>query len=196
MGSRNFTRERIAHLAARLIAQDGVDDYGTAKRKAARQAGVPEARDLPNNDEIDAAIISYRALYQTEYPAQLREMRRLALELMDEFSLFTPYLTGAVLSGHAALTAGIHLQLYTDDVKAVAHELLNRGIGYRSSETRLYAGAMQITSPTLSYTRDDCEVHLTVLSTRELRMQLTGSIGGRPILRAKREAVAALLVEQ
>ena len=36
---RNLTRERIAHLAARLMAEDGIEDYAQAKRKAARQAG-------------------------------------------------------------------------------------------------------------------------------------------------------------
>ena len=101
-----------------------------------------------------------------------------------------------MLSGHAALSTGIHLQLYTDDAKAVAHELLNRGIDFRIRETHLYAGAMQITVPTLSYTRDDCEVHLTVLSMRELRLQLKGSIDGRPLQRAKRAAVAALIAGQ
>ena len=36
---RNDTRSRIAHLAARLMAEDGIEDYALAKRKAARQAG-------------------------------------------------------------------------------------------------------------------------------------------------------------
>ncbi len=33
-------RRHIAYLAARLIAEDGVGDYATAKQKAARQAGL------------------------------------------------------------------------------------------------------------------------------------------------------------
>jgi hypothetical protein len=49
-------RERIAHLAARLIAVDGIDDYALAKRKAARQAGAPDTRNLPNNDEVEHAL--------------------------------------------------------------------------------------------------------------------------------------------
>ena len=31
-------REQIAQLAARLIAEDGIDDWGLAKKKAARTA--------------------------------------------------------------------------------------------------------------------------------------------------------------
>jgi len=41
---------------------------------------VPDTRQLPNNDEIDAALRLYRELYQREHPAQLRELRQLALE--------------------------------------------------------------------------------------------------------------------
>jgi hypothetical protein len=35
---RNDERSRIAHLAARLIVEDGIEDYAAAKRKAARLA--------------------------------------------------------------------------------------------------------------------------------------------------------------
>src|SRR5688572_33232689 len=86
--ARNDMRSRIAHLAARLMAQDGIEDYALAKRKAARQAGAADSRQLPDNDEIDAALKLYRELYQHEHPARLRELRQLALEVMDEFGQF------------------------------------------------------------------------------------------------------------
>ena len=35
---RSNLRREIAALAARMIAEDGISDYGFAKRKAARQA--------------------------------------------------------------------------------------------------------------------------------------------------------------
>jgi hypothetical protein len=53
---RNDERSRIAHLAARLMAEDGIEDYATAKRKAARQAGVADLRQLPTNEEVDEAL--------------------------------------------------------------------------------------------------------------------------------------------
>ena len=61
--SRNDERSRISHLAARIIAEDGIEDYAAAKRKAARQAGVPDTRQLPTNDEIDAALRTHQTLY-------------------------------------------------------------------------------------------------------------------------------------
>lgn len=190
---RNYTRERIAHLAARLMAEDGIEDYALAKRKAARQAGVPDARQMPNNDEIDAALRLYRELYRQEHPAQLRLLRQLALETMDELARFNPYLTGSVLRGSAGKYAGIHLQLFTDNAKSVEHYLLDRNINFRTGETRLYAGDMPLAAPMLSFNRDDIDIHLTVLSPRELRSQLKASAEGKPIERARRETVEALI---
>ena len=57
---RNPLRVSIAHAAARLMAEDGIEDYGQAKRKAARQVGATDARQMPTNDEIDVALTLYR----------------------------------------------------------------------------------------------------------------------------------------
>src|SRR5919106_3274872 len=97
---RNDERDRIAHLAARLMAEDGIEDYAAAKRKAARQAGVPDTRQLPTNEEIDAALRTHQTLYGgEEHVERLRELRSRALGVMGELARFNPYLTGSVLSG-------------------------------------------------------------------------------------------------
>src|SRR6185503_14516810 len=108
---RNDNRSRIAHLAARLMAQDGIEDYALAKRKAARQAGVPDTRQLPNNEEIDSALKLYREVYERDYRSRLRELRQVALAVMKELVEFNPYLTGSVLTGSAGKYAAIRLQL-------------------------------------------------------------------------------------
>jgi len=60
------TRARIAAAAARLMAEDGIDDFALAKRKAAKQLGALDAQALPGNDEIEAELRAYLALYQAE----------------------------------------------------------------------------------------------------------------------------------
>ena len=66
-----------------MIAEDGVSDYGLAKRKAARQAGAPDSRNLPTNLEIEEALRAYQQLYQAdEHPERLQHLRELALEMM------------------------------------------------------------------------------------------------------------------
>lgn len=84
-----------ASAAARLIAEDGITDYHLAKRKAARQQGAPEHTALPDNAEIDAELRAYQALYQADEQGEiLQQMRETAIELLELFSDFTPYLTG------------------------------------------------------------------------------------------------------
>jgi hypothetical protein len=73
-------RRLIAYEAARLIAGDGSLDYGTAKRKAARQLGVPDSRALPDNLEIEEALRSYQSLYLGDKQRdQLSDLRQLAM---------------------------------------------------------------------------------------------------------------------
>ena len=44
---RDDQRRRIAALAARLIAEDGLSDYTQAKRKASQQLGLSSTTHLP-----------------------------------------------------------------------------------------------------------------------------------------------------
>jgi hypothetical protein len=59
-------RANIASAAARLMAEDGITDYHQAKRKAARQLGLPEHSPFPDNAEVEAELRAYRSLYQEE----------------------------------------------------------------------------------------------------------------------------------
>ena len=112
---RNDERNRIAHFAARIMVEDGVEDYATAKRKAARQAGVRDTRQLPTNEEIDAALRTQQTLFESEARRErLRELRSRAVEVMRDLERFNPYLIGSVLSGNAGKYAVINLKLYTD----------------------------------------------------------------------------------
>jgi hypothetical protein len=190
---RNHARARIAHLAARLMAEDGIEDYALAKRKAARQAGMSDLRQLPDNDEIDTALKSYRALYRQEHVHELRTLRELALGIMDEFTQFKPHLVGSVLNGNAGKFASIQLQLFVENSKDVELYVINRGIEYKSSPHRFYAGKLLLEVPTLTLARDGIDIHLTILSLRDLRHTLKTSVEGKPIERADRIAVMALL---
>ncbi len=191
---RNDTRSRIAHLAARLMAEDGIEDYSLAKRKAARQAGLPDMRDLPGNDEIDAALQVYQSIYHAaEHGERLRMLREKAVRAMRELAPFQPYLTGSVLNGNAGKYADINLQLYTDNGKAVELYLIERRIQYRAMQARLYAGGKSLTVPVYTVDDEGVAIEITVLSTRELRVPVSTSLEGKTIERAKLSAVEQLL---
>src|SRR4026209_263284 len=137
----NGTRARIAAAAARLMAEDGIDYYALAKRKAAKQLGALESTALPGNDEIEAELRAYLALYQAdEHPQRVAELRRLALEAMRSLERFNPYLTGTVLAGTPGPYAEIELQLFPESTKEVELFLLDRGIEFETQETRRFSG--------------------------------------------------------
>jgi hypothetical protein len=56
----NNLRRHIAYLAARLMAEDGIADYATAKQKAARQAGLADARCCPTTARSRSSCASTR----------------------------------------------------------------------------------------------------------------------------------------
>jgi len=191
---RDDTRSAIAAHAARLMVQDGIEDYGLAKRKAARQLGMPDARRLPNNDEIDAARREYQEIYRGEdQDRRIRALRGQALDAMRELAAFDPHLTGSVLSGMAGPYADIQLQLFTDNAKAVELFLIDRNIPYRTGQARLYAGHEPRVFPLFIITGGETEIELTVFDTRYLRAPLRATAEGRVIERVRLPAVAALL---
>jgi hypothetical protein len=192
--SRDDARSAIAVQAARLMAQDGIEDYGLAKRKAAKQLGLPDMRRLPNNAEIDAALREYKDIYQLDDQGKrIKLLREQAVSSMLELSEFNPHLTGSVLSGIAGPYATIHLQLYTDSAKAVELFLLNRGLPYRTGQVRLYAGGELRLLPVFSIDDEGIEIEMTVLETRDLRAPVRITAEGRNIERAKLPTVRALL---
>jgi hypothetical protein len=109
-------RRRIAYVAARRMAEDGVADVAAAKMKAARQEGLADANLLPDNQEVEEALREYQGLYQSEeQPARLRHLREIAVRVMRSLEAFRPVLVGSVLSGTAGLHSDVNLQLFTDD---------------------------------------------------------------------------------
>ena len=191
---RNDERSRIAHLAARLMVEDGIEDYAAAKRKAARQAGVADTRQLPTNEEVDEALRIYQTLYGGEsHLLRLRELRGHAVEVMRDLERFNPYLTGSVLSGSAGKYADINLQLYTDSAKGVEIFLLDNDIAYRAGQRRVFCGEESRTVPTFTIDDDGVEIELVVLALDDLRRPVRTTPEGKPMERARLSAVETLL---
>jgi hypothetical protein len=119
------------------MAQDGIADPALAKKKAARQLGLPENAPLPDDAEVTAELRLYQALYQHEtQPAQLAALRAEAARLMALLEVFHPYLTGAVLEGTAGAFSAIDLMLFADSAKEVEIFLLNRGFSFENRVPR------------------------------------------------------------
>jgi len=176
------------------MAEDGIDDFALAKRKAARRLGAAVGEALPANDEIEAELRAYRALYQAEeHPERIAGLRRLALEAMRALERFTPYLTGAVLSGIAGRYAGIELQLFPQNPKEVELFLLERGLPYSVAEGRRFAGDRAHAVALLSLEWRGAPLRLAVFDPRDERLALKTSQAGRVMPRAGIAEVDALI---
>ena len=193
-GRSQGTRTRIAAAAARIMAEDGIDDFALAKRKAARQLGVPEGDSLPRNDEIEEELNAYRALYQAdEHPERVTELRSLALDAMRVFERFHPYLTGPVLKGTAGPYAEIELQLFPDSPKDLEIFLLERRLPFTTREGRRFSGDRAHAVSVFSLSWQDVPLKLSVFDPRDERVALKTSQAGKVSERAGIPEVSALI---
>lgn len=191
----NNLRRHIAYIAARLMAEDGVADYASAKMKAARQAGLADSHLLPDNAEIEAALREYQGLYQKEeQPAHLRHLREVAVKVMRDFEAFRPALVGSVLTGTAGQFSDVNLQLFIDDPKVLTMFLLNRRYRFEegSRKMRLTDGFMEV--PQIHLQVEDVPVTLTVLDRDDERTSARSRSENDPPQRARLAEVEALLV--
>lgn len=162
---RDLMREQLAHLAARLMAENGITDHAFAKRKAARQLGAPDTQHLPSNQQVDEALRSYRALFQHEHhPVILSQLRAHALNALRLLASFHPYLIGSVLDGSAGEHSDINLTVYSDDAKAVMMFLLKHKVEFESGEWRTQLMGRQQTLPSFTLQSESgVPVHVTVM---------------------------------
>lgn len=186
--SPSHARASIASAAARLIAEEGIGDFHLAKRKAARQLGLPENTPFPDNAEVEAELRAYQALFQGEEQiAHLRTLRELALEVMEMLADFRPYLTGSVLDGTAGGHSAVDILLFADSAKEVEIFLLNRGIDVEHEDK-----FGERVEAVLLLEAEEADVRLIVLAPNQERISFR-SRDGRVRERARVDAVRALL---
>jgi len=188
------TRLNIAATAARIMAEDGIEDFSLAKRKAARQLGGLSSYMLPDNAEIEEALRTYQSLYQgDEQRERIAYLRRCAIDAMQTLTAFRPYLCGSVLSGTAGRYSDIDLQLFTEDSKSVELYLLNRNFQYEVGSVRYFVGDREGSATMLTLDWQDVTLNLIVHPAVNERVTLKSGIAGRPIARAGIAAVRLLL---
>ena len=144
VGGRKKLRAAIAHSAARLVAE-GLSDYLLAKQKAARQLGVTDISALPDNHEIELALREHLALFAFEtQPDILSALRETAVRVMSWLEPYSPWLTGAVLSGTANEFSEIELELVGIVPKEFEMFLLNNSVSFEICDARHTRGVSPV----------------------------------------------------
>jgi hypothetical protein len=190
-------RHRLAHEAARLMAEGGIRDYHQAKLKAADRLGIHDDASLPRNREIEEALRQYQRLFAGQAQAAgLRARREAALRALEFLAAFQPRLVGPVLDGTADANAPVALQLYTDDADAVPRFLDEHDIPAEARTRRLRLDPQrQVDAPVWLFSAEELTFDLTVLPLDVLRQAPLSGIDEKPMKRASLAQLRALLVK-
>jgi len=191
----DLLRQAVAEEAARIMREQGVDDFLQAKRKAAGRLGVTDASILPRNTEIEAALVAHQRLFAADrHEASLADLRRSALQAMRLMADFQPRLVGPVLTGTASPHSEINLHLFSDSPEAVSLKLEERGVPHEVLERRLrYERERTVSYPALRFVAGRQTVDAVVFPLDGIRQAPSSPVDGRPMRRASAAEVEALL---
>ena len=175
-------KSEIAATAAALVVEEGLE-YGPAKRRAVKQMGLPARSVLPDNAEIEDAVIEYIAVFCADtQPAELAALRELALVWMQRMADFRPHLAGAVWHGTATRLSDIYIQLFCDDPKSAEIALIEHNVDYEPRTVTGFTGGKVEALSLSSLCRplsENIGVHFMVYDHDDLRGALKPDAKGR-----------------
>ncbi|MHB1565819.1 MAG: hypothetical protein ACYCXG_03725 [Acidiferrobacter sp.] len=188
-------RQELIVEAARIMAEDGARDFQSAKRKAAHRLNLPEDKNWPANAEIEAALRQHWALFhQGDLPSTLRALRDTAYQAMVLLDAFAPRLVGEVLSGALSRFPEIQIHIAADTVEDVDLFLQARDIPHDLEERRLRYRRDRVEQiPVMRFVAGETSLALYIFSPLSIRELPLSPVDGRPLRRASRREVAALL---
>jgi hypothetical protein len=175
-------RQRVAAEAARIIAEQGLLDFGGARRKAVARLRVGDRRQWPDNAEIALALETYRAVFQADgQVATLDRLRRGALLAMELLTDFAPRLVGAVRDGSAGDHSPVTLHLTADSAKNVAISLLDQQVPLFTDERRLrFADGSVLPRPVIRFAVGDVDVEAVLLEPADRSRPPLDPVSGKP----------------
>jgi hypothetical protein len=185
----------LAQEAARIIVEQGIEDYRLAKTKAAERLGMTDRGSLPRNSEIEQAVSEHLKIFGRESHLDLlRVLREAALSAMETLAPFAPRLVGPVLHGTAAANTAVNLHVFSDSAELVAQALQDRGVQYRIYERRIKSRRDRAeTYSGFRFTHDNSSIEATVFPVNGMRQAPISPVNGKPMRRADKSAVLELL---
>ncbi|WP_372018756.1 hypothetical protein [Pseudoxanthomonas sp. 10H] len=191
-------RHRLAHEAARLMAEGGIRDFHQAKLKAAARLGIHDDASLPRNREIEDALREYQRIFLGDSQARaLRQRREAAARALEFLGPFEPRLVGPVLDGTADASSPVLLHAYTDDADAVARFFDEHGIPAESRVRQLRLDRERRADlPVWVFSAEDLAFDVTVLPLHALRQAPLSAVDERPMPRASLAQLQRLLAEE
>lgn len=188
-------RHRLAHEAARLMAEGGIQDFHQAKLKAASRLGIRDDASLPRNVEIEQALREHQRLFAGSAQSDaLRQRREAAVHALEFLQAFTPRLVGPVLDGTADVHSPVQLLLHEDDPDAVQRFLDEHGIPAQSRSRRLRWDRERLLDvPLWVFSAEGLTFELLVLPYDALRQAPLSPVDDKPMRRASLAQLRGLI---
>lgn len=188
-------RRALAQEAARIMDEQGVQDFLLAKRKAAERLGSRDDSCLPRNSEIEAALAERQRLFGgDQHGARLVSQRRAALAAMRALDRFGPRLVGPVLTGTATANSAVQLHVFADQPEAVVMRLMDTRVRHEMAERRVRLDTERTESlPCVCFDVDEQPVEAVVFPVDGIRQSPLSPVDGRPMRRADASEVSTLL---
>lgn len=198
MKHRDRIRQLIAQEAARLMYEEQIREYRTAKHKAARRFGPEQSlclgNHLPSNAEIRQELQRLLDLHEEQLqPERLLHLRILALKYLELLAPFRPYLVGSVLSGCVTERSDIDLHLFAEEVEEVVRFLQSRGLAFKEELVTIRQGGEYIDYSHIYLEDEGIEIECSIYATRERHRVPRSSITGKPMERADAKKLRRLI---
>ncbi len=192
--SRKAARRAIAQEAARLMVEEDVKEYITAKAMAADivlGARSVNARFLPSNGEIRQEVVARGDLVHRVY--RLRQLREVALAVMRALAAFEPRLIGSVATGAIHSHSDIDIQCFVRRHDALEEALRLNGYEAERLEHLVFKDARWQRFVHYHFDTRGAHVELSVYEPPELHVVRFSSVDGKPIDRVPTGRLLALL---
>jgi hypothetical protein len=188
-------RASVADEAARIIQEQGLNDFRVAKEKAVERLGLKSNGPLPSNGEIEKALGERNRIFLGDrHLYHLRQLRQSAIKVMHSLAPYHPRLVGPVLSGNSTEYSTIDLHLFNDSAETISVTLDVLRIHHRAAQFRHRFRRDQAERfPGYRFDSDEHEFSATVFPVLRRRIAPLSPVDGKPMTRADVRELERLL---
>ncbi|MDH5377765.1 MAG: hypothetical protein OEX00_05550 [Gammaproteobacteria bacterium] len=192
-------RHQIAVTAARIMAEERLEDFYAAKKKAVHRLGGAADKALPTNEEIEHELKIHHSLFNKDrHNGHLLELRKTALDAMKFFESFNPRLVGPVLEGTAQINSTVILHLFAEQLEEVDRFLIDKKIPFELAKVglRMRVGKDKEIFPAYRFMAGETQVELVVFPLKGTRQAPLSAVTSRHMERASIKQVEDLINSQ
>ena len=180
-------KDMIAQEAAKMIAEKGIQQFGQAKFKAAKNLNAMNNGCLPSNSDIEKKLIEYYQLFRADVDFDhILYLRKIAFDVMHIFDNYLIYLVGPVANGSASFSSAINFHIASEDESEIIQTLIKNDLTHKPYDRKIKFNEKtikQVNGIKTIYKKTDIE--LSIFNHKEIRHAPLSKIDNKPMKRIK-----------